>query len=71
MAAMMPIGMPMRITHTMVMEASRMLVSAPSAIADVTGAWKRIERPRSPVARLACPLQVLDVDRLVEAESVT
>ena len=54
-AAIMPIGTPMSMIQIMVMLASRMLVSAPSAMTDVTGAWKKIERPRSPLSDVRQP----------------
>ncbi|MGY4343781.1 hypothetical protein ACVWXM_000245 [Bradyrhizobium sp. GM7.3] len=47
-AAIIPIGTPMTATQIIVMVASKVLVSAPSAITDSTGAWKKIDRPRSP-----------------------
>lgn len=55
-AAIMPIGTPMSVTQIIVMVASKALVSAPSAITDSTGAWKKIDRPRLPSS--TWPVQV-------------
>ncbi len=43
-------GTPISVTQIMVMVASRMLVSAPSRITCSTGAWKKIDVPKSPHA---------------------